>query len=317
MLLVSVYLTWDRTVCGDELANTGDRGVVRVCRTIAVTDPAVLGSLLLILLLLLPDLSEIGIPGFLSLKRQVREQEWKLGEQEARLAALHAQIEQTIGLQQTATQDVDTRANALSVNVLDIAGVLQRFEASAQLDLPAAANEGNRSANAIPPARAQLESRLLRVWAQLEPHVSYRDDVVAKRSEVLARQDHLNVQHARLKDHLARRTHAGKDPATADADDIRTANEAAVLRRDIVFAEQALDSVVAELNVLEHSPVWKWNADFGQEIQIVQVARDALVHGESIEDSKLSAAVRLAEGLVEAWRSRSGATPEAGAGAVD
>lgn len=74
LLLVSVFLTWDRTVCGDELANTGDQGAVRVCRPVAISDAPVVGGILLILLLLLPDLSEIGIPGFLSLKRQVREQ---------------------------------------------------------------------------------------------------------------------------------------------------------------------------------------------------------------------------------------------------
>lgn len=80
------------TMCEDKLATTGTNAVVRVCRPLAVTDPPVAGALLLVVLLLLPDLAEVGIPGFLTLKRRVEQQEEKVEQQTIKVEEQEAKI---------------------------------------------------------------------------------------------------------------------------------------------------------------------------------------------------------------------------------
>jgi hypothetical protein len=313
LLVSSAALSWNRLVCGDELATTGGQGVVRLCRPLAITDPPILGALLLILLLLLPDLSEIGIPGFLSLKRQVQEQESKLGEQEGKLAALNAQLTQAIGLEQATTQDVDTRANAMSVNVLDIAGVLRRFETKAESELLAASGREEHSNDVVPAARAQLESRLLRIWARLEPPTKISLEYWAARDRAAgaeAELRNLDRQRVAVEGRLAR-LHK-EDPAAVETNELESLlrSSATLAGREGAF-QHMLDQATKVLARTEGpTEVLKWGADFRQELQVVRAAYDALIHGESIEDSKLSAAVRLAEGLLEAWNIRSGITSE-------
>jgi subtilisin family serine protease len=60
-------------VCEQQLAQTGDSGVVEVCRRPSMSDPAVLGFVLLILVVVWPDLSEVSI-GVFKLTRKVDEQ---------------------------------------------------------------------------------------------------------------------------------------------------------------------------------------------------------------------------------------------------
>jgi hypothetical protein len=317
VLLGSVALTWGRTVCGDALASTGDQGVVRVCRPVAITDAPVLGGLLLILLLLLPDLSEIGIPGFLSLKRQVREQESRLEEQGARLAMLHAEVRQAIGLQQAVSQEVDTRANAMSVNVLDIAGVLRTFQVKAQREL-AAANQEDHSEAVIPAARAQLESRLLRAWARLEVPVRKEGRFARARerlSELAAGISITTEEWELARSHLeALQNNSGAATGKRELYTVMTRlAQMEAMRGDYAQQYEAAQRDLATLK--QDSPAWQWNADFRQEIQIVRAAHRAVARGEPIEDSKLRAAVRLAEGLLEAWNGRSasvGATKSRG-----
>ena len=66
-------LMWDKVadICSDQLADNSS--VVKVCEPIGLTDPRIAWILLIVLLLLLPDLSEIELAGALSLKRAVTE----------------------------------------------------------------------------------------------------------------------------------------------------------------------------------------------------------------------------------------------------
>jgi hypothetical protein len=267
------------------------------------------------MLLLLPDFSEIGIPGFLSLKRRVQEQESKLEEQEAKLVALDAQMTQAIGLRQKAVQDVDTRANAMSVNVLDIAGVLRRFESKAEQELLAASDREHESEDLVPVAKAQLESRLLRIWAQLEPPVKTGLAYQASRNRAAVAEENFRSLTKRLPGLTEVEKHltalANEDPAAVDVGELNLLIQKKV---DLEAMERAamhtLDLAAAELSRIEDSTASEWSARFDQEIRIARVAHNALIHGEPIEDDKLSAAVRLAEGLLEAWRIRSGSASE-------
>src|SRR4051794_6289793 len=68
--------TYSRSLqsCNEQVASqTGQ--VVRVCHPVSASDAPVVIGLVLILVLLLPDFSEVAIPGLVSVKRRVAEQE--------------------------------------------------------------------------------------------------------------------------------------------------------------------------------------------------------------------------------------------------
>lgn len=306
LLIGSIYLTSSRTVCEEKLANTGNQGAVRVCHPLAVSDVPVLAGLLLVMLLLLPDLSEIGIPGFLSLKRQVSQQESKLEEQAARLVGLQAQLAQAIESQQTVTQNAETHAAAMNVNVYDFNALLRQAEAKAP-DLFIAAHE--YSHEAIPAARAQLEVQLLRIWAQLsEPIVQARQidgRFEARRAHAQARIDALREQERGLDV----RRELGKFSAEELQDQRMRMDMARAARHQ---ADAELHELAKSQDQLRSMPAWKWCRDFQQEIEVVRATHEAVIQAEPIEGNKLNAAVRLAEGLLEAWKGRTNTPSKAG-----
>jgi hypothetical protein len=69
-------------ICREQL---GQSGPAQVCGPASFTDPSILVPLILIVLLLVPDFSEIAIPGLVSLKRQVVAQERRQDALEQRL----------------------------------------------------------------------------------------------------------------------------------------------------------------------------------------------------------------------------------------
>lgn len=74
LLLFGVYLlVWDKVgpVCHQELAD--NNAAVSVCAPVEATDPRVLGWVLVVIVLFLPDLSEVEIGGILKLRRAVEE----------------------------------------------------------------------------------------------------------------------------------------------------------------------------------------------------------------------------------------------------
>jgi hypothetical protein len=86
-----VLATGHGRVCSDAVTNAG--AVVRTCRTPSIGDGEVLVFGLLVLLLMLPDLSEFGVPGLITLRRRVSEQESALGTEREYRELLAAEID--------------------------------------------------------------------------------------------------------------------------------------------------------------------------------------------------------------------------------
>jgi Subtilase family len=92
-------------VCEDQLAQTGDQGVVRVCHGVSITDVRIIGLLAILLLLVWPDLSELTV-GIVKLTRRVEEQtsETKRVGEEVRLVGV--ELRQTISQQVSQSQSI-------------------------------------------------------------------------------------------------------------------------------------------------------------------------------------------------------------------
>ncbi len=78
-------------VCTDVLTQSGT--VVPTCRPPTVGDGVVVAFALLVLLLLIPDLAEFGVPGLLTLKRRVAEQESAMATEREHRELLAAEID--------------------------------------------------------------------------------------------------------------------------------------------------------------------------------------------------------------------------------
>ncbi len=94
IVVVLSYLVIDGAICRE--AAGADTGVVRLCGPVGPDDlPALAVLVLVAVLLLLPDMSEISVPGLLTLKRAVAEQETKteaLADQVAQLSIRMQQV---------------------------------------------------------------------------------------------------------------------------------------------------------------------------------------------------------------------------------
>jgi hypothetical protein len=100
--------------CKAVTPNTGAEGVVRVCDQPSLADVPSVAGLLIVLLLLLPDLAEITLPGGIGLKRRIEAQE-------ARQDLLQQQI--------AMLTHAESYAQAASVgNVLSLEGLNEMIE---------------------------------------------------------------------------------------------------------------------------------------------------------------------------------------------
>jgi hypothetical protein len=89
LAVVAVATGWVET-CSDTVTDAGQ--VVRTCRAPEFGDGLVVAMLVVLLLLLLPDLAEVGVPGLFTLRRRVEEQESRLETEEARRSLLESQV---------------------------------------------------------------------------------------------------------------------------------------------------------------------------------------------------------------------------------
>lgn len=98
-------------------------GVVTTCRPPHVTDALVMGLGALVLLLMGPDLGEIGVPGLFSIRRQVAEQRTQLEAERSRRAVLESEINSLTALvanqRQDQSQVQSQHADAIGVVVVD------------------------------------------------------------------------------------------------------------------------------------------------------------------------------------------------------
>lgn len=95
-------------------------GAVReVCRTPQIDDGLTLVFGLLLLLLVLPDLAEVGVPGLVSLRSRVDEQESRLEAESAQRELLEQQVQSLhLDVSQSATQRTTTGALASSTTTV-------------------------------------------------------------------------------------------------------------------------------------------------------------------------------------------------------
>jgi hypothetical protein len=276
LLLVGVvYALGNWQVCEDKLATVGTNAVVRICRPPTLSDVPVAAGLLLVLLLFLPDLSEIGIPGFVSLKRQVQEQD-------SRILDLDAKINSTVDVQQAVTQSVDPQASANVINYTDFSAVFRDLRSRAGYF-----DEHALSPNDVPQDRAQLQVDLLRIWERLEPLVRVgRLTTTRIPSE--------SYYPGNLRTNLSlEEWQEQQRPAREKRLTLQASRDAQI--ESILEEKLKPEKVVA---------IKDWFLNFQQEIQIVQDARHAVAHAKEVETEKLRAAVRLASSLFEVWQHR-------------
>jgi hypothetical protein len=101
--------------CADTVTPTGT--VVRTCRAPEFGDGLVAAGLVVMLLLLLPDLAEVGVPGLFTLRRRVEEQESRLETEEARRELLESQV---VTLNARLVSTATATARAVGVDALNI-----------------------------------------------------------------------------------------------------------------------------------------------------------------------------------------------------
>lgn len=162
VILVGIWLTLPgaHVICRDELANVGKNAVVRTCGPLGVTDLPVVCGILLLVVLLGPDLSEVSI-GVLTLKRSV--EDTQRGQEEIR-----GEVE---GLKQAFTMQASTSAEqttsvATSVQAPDLAGVVREI-ARAVSSNPALAG-AEEYAGDLNPRYASILGKVVLTLARLE-----------------------------------------------------------------------------------------------------------------------------------------------------
>lgn len=156
-------------ICREEATAAGS--VVVVCGPVGAADLPLVGLILLAVLLLTPRLSEFGIPGLVTLKRDLTQQ----------IARVDDKVEHLLSVQQQQN---------LSVYVVDPARAAaefpdkqREFEESerrvgdlrdAEREAEAAGEDAiTREHREISDERAVLEARLMRAWGRLEPWVYF------------------------------------------------------------------------------------------------------------------------------------------------
>ena len=113
LVAVALVASGRGRVCAESV--TGAGAVVSTCRAPQATDGVVLGFGLLVLLLLAPDLAEVGVPGLFTLRRRVEEHESRLENEVDRRELLELEVASVVArLTQVAS------ARAVGVDALNI-----------------------------------------------------------------------------------------------------------------------------------------------------------------------------------------------------
>ena len=114
---------------------------VTVCQDPALTDPPIVFALLLAVLLIVPDLAEVSIPGFVQLKTRVDRQEHDLCDAQARIDELAIDVHAIADARSSARADSSSDAWA-RVEVLVQGSANDDVDAILQLSVAMAAIEG-------------------------------------------------------------------------------------------------------------------------------------------------------------------------------
>lgn len=269
------FVSHNWVICDQKLAAVGTQPVVKVCHSPSLTDLPVIAILLLVVLLLLPDLSEVGFPGLFSLKRQVEQQETKLGnlEQELTLQTEMKQVAQQ-------TQKVESTFN---IQLADTGEALRDFERKSGIAIHYP--DGNGAVKLSNTQRAELRSQLIDD-ANAVDELVWRGSSLTELDKAKARER--EVYSELLKRKIQRR------PGDSYFE----------LTRDIGESRQRLSSLDNQPDPEKDADLVEWVEKFAPEIAIIDAARDAVIKSGPITDNKLLEAAKLAEGLLTSWKAR-------------
>jgi hypothetical protein len=165
LAVVRSYAFDDARVCRDMVAS--DTGIVEVCGPVGLEDVPALGVLLLVgVLLLLPDMSEVSIPGLVTLKRAVEEQakQTEALTREIATIALNMRQDTTVNVYppklDDAIKDVDKRDKAIQ----------ERGREAVALET-AETGPADTGVSAPSAERALLETEVIRLWNAFEDSI--------------------------------------------------------------------------------------------------------------------------------------------------
>ena len=179
-LVLAGYFVPALQVCQQQLASTGNTGVVEICAPVGL--PGLVPIVLLVTALLWPDLSEVTVAGLFSLRRRIEEQAQRQAELEGRLF----QIQQAT---QQATQQT---------NVLVSTEALAHLPEEAREKAPLVERQGPALEEDVSPSRgeptaaleapeAQLGARLLFLWERIAEALALVDDRRGLRGRLIDR----------------------------------------------------------------------------------------------------------------------------------
>lgn len=146
-------------ICREELAQVGNEGVVRVCAPPSVADFPVVAGVLLIVVLLAPDLSEVSI-GVLNLKQRVADQGEKQQSLEKELNRLEMTVQNTVVRQEQTAETI--------VQPVDLPGLIQALPGLLQRGDTPELSGIRPNLEGIDKVRAQLDGEFLHVMANLQ-----------------------------------------------------------------------------------------------------------------------------------------------------
>lgn len=163
--VVRSYVFDDARVCREVVAS--DTGKVEVCGPVGLEDVPALGVMLLVgVLLLLPDMSEVSIPGLVTLKRAVQEQAKQTEALTREVANISLNMRQETNLNfyprplDDAISDVDKRDRAI-----------QEKGRNAVADESAEDGPPDTGVSAPSAERALLETEVIRLWNAIEDSI--------------------------------------------------------------------------------------------------------------------------------------------------
>jgi hypothetical protein len=276
LLLSSIFfISHNWVICDEKLAAVGTHAVVKVCHSPSVTDLPVIAIFLFVVLLLLPDLSEVGVPGLISLKRQVEQQETKLGNLEQELT-LRTEVQQVAHQ----TQKMESTVN---IQLADTKEALREFERKSGIVTNYEDDDGVVELSTT--RRAELKSQLIDNANAL--------DKLVRRGSSLTELDKAKAREHELYSELLKRK-IQRSPGDSYFE----------LTREIGESRERLRSLENQPDPERDADLIEWVEKFAPEIAIIDAARDAVIKSDPITDNKLLEATKLAEGLLASWKSR-------------
>jgi hypothetical protein len=283
LLLSSIFfISHDWVICDQKLAAVGTHPVVKVCHSPSLTDLPVIAILLLVLLLLLPDLSEVGVPGLISLKGKVEQQEAKLGNLEQELT-FRTEVQQV-------AQQAQKVESTVNIQLADTKEALHEFERKSGIVTNYA--DDNGAVKLSNTQRAELRSQLI-------DNANALDEVVRRGSSLTELDKAKAREYEKYSGLLKRKIQRRPDDSYFE------------LTRAIGESRQRLNSLNGQADPEKDAYLTEWVEKFAPEIAIIDAARDAVIRSGPITDNKLLEAAKLAEGLLASWKARERERPEA------